>query len=173
MGEASTFITERILHISVVQRMAPWGVMNGTVIYLHFVRICVYGCVCVCVCAYMQYNFWRHLWVAVEFACHSERPRCFSILVLSVWSHSIWLCCCRVRLVRLCLINIQRSFTHNSKWEMPHHFRVPEKHPVLLLSPLHYFISTSHLPLFHFSFSPRLQALILFMSAILFLGDAE
>lgn len=65
MGAASTFIKEGIRHISVVQRMAPWGVMNDTVIHLAFVCVCVYA-----------HSVWHaHICAPSPSSCVSQRNR--------------------------------------------------------------------------------------------------
>lgn len=65
MGAASTFIKEGIRHISVVQRMAPWGVMNDTVIHLAFVCVCVYA-----------HSVWHaHICAPSPSSCVSQRSR--------------------------------------------------------------------------------------------------
>lgn len=129
MGAASTFIKEGIRHISAVQRMAPRGVMNDTVIHL-----------CVCVCSVLLFTTCRHLWAVIEFVCQSELDQMFcridaicliltvvlSLVVMS-WSQHV------------CLINTRHSLADKVK------VKCISSGPFPLLSLL---FSVSHLPLF-------------------------
>lgn len=91
MGAASTFIKEGSHHISIMQTMATWGVMNGTVVFL---LVCI------------QYDCHGVEWGGPDVLLHSRYTTDLNSSVPSVvvsWSHCI------------CLINTQHSLVNKVK----------------------------------------------------------
>lgn len=114
MGAASTFIKEGMCHISVVQRMAPWGVVNDTEIHLFFL------------CLFVQCGFLRHVDICELSWClcvSLRRARCFAafmlclILTLVHFLVISWSQC-------FCLINIQHSPANKVEESVPIFARV-------------------------------------------------